>query len=347
MTSKDPTVASSVSYVAPEIPEDIFTLLVTEVLLHPPARELSDQLLNRRPTRFHGILQQLIRELCRRLRKETPTLLQRSTIHVLSRYPSYLAFRVSSALKRTTHEQVKAFSGLTQQNSDVAARTEAYLQELSLRFAPLPAERTSVQSIVVEEAIPHRDQDAEISQDQSLAMPLAELFHDSNAEEGASEGEEASSDEEVESVQSDREDLGECPTDLTKQTINWLVESLAYQNFVHDMRRVLFLPMEYVEACLSQVEGFLSISIGLPWDIVDYLRTQLDNVYQASTVLTLTGDIDNAEATSCQSYCDRTWPTDGLSVLESLKNAVVNGYHRERKHPLNKCIVLTYLQCAL
>jgi hypothetical protein len=114
------------------------------------------------------------------------------------------------------------------------------------------------------------------------------------------------------------------------ETISWFVESVAFRNFIYDLTREFSPPMDYVDKVLRFALPPSSNSITtfhLQWDLVDYVQTQLDNIQQLRTVLTLSGDASNAEASTCLDYCETVWPIDGRALVDALQNAISHTNH--------------------
>ena len=126
------------------------------------------------------------------------------------------------------------------------------------------------------------------------------------------------------------------PQSLTRETIAWLTEGIPFQNFRNNLSRSAYPPLEYVERML---EGALpasetcSASFNIEWDLLDYIESELEDGQNLSTVLTLSGDGDDAYAASCLEYCDYTWPNTGEAVGRALEVAIKRTWYRMRTPP--------------
>jgi hypothetical protein len=68
-----------------------------------------------------------------------------------------------------------------------------------------------------------------------------------------------------------------------------------------------------------QRSSSLPVNYDICWELPEYLRTHFEMDQDIGMVLTITGEVMNAEAKSCREYLLSSWPTLALPVLEGLK----------------------------
>ena len=122
------------------------------------------------------------------------------------------------------------------------------------------------------------------------------------------------------------------PQSLTRETIAWLTTGLPFQNFKNNLVRSAYPPLEYVnrilEAALPTLEA-CSAWFNIEWDLLDYVESELGDGQNLSTVLTLSGDGDNAYAASCLEYCVGIWPNTGEAVVRALETTIKENWYQE------------------
>lgn len=67
------------------------------------------------------------------------------------------------------------------------------------------------------------------------------------------------------------------------------------------------------------------MSLSLPWQPKEFMHQQYGNtdvVARLGDVITISGSLDNAFASTCEAYILRTWPRHGPFVLESIESAI-------------------------
>ncbi|RAL06067.1 uncharacterized protein BO80DRAFT_420377 [Aspergillus ibericus CBS 121593] len=62
----------------------------------------------------------------------------------------------------------------------------------------------------------------------------------------------------------------------------------------------------------------------LEWDLRRFVKVELNGCWNLGALLTLSGTVDNAYATTCEQYIQLFWGEDGLAVLQAVKNHVMN-----------------------
>jgi len=315
--------ASSITSIDARAPEEVYDLLLTEVLLHPALKQLSEKILDIRgksffPRRF----ERSVKQFCRNLSAESFNLLQKRVIQILRRRCRYFTYRVALLLGQNTFQTGDTLLvDLPAQDPNVVAEVEKYLQTFNINTASDQSERIPPTRGHAEQKLPFQGEEQVYQRGKQSERVINTDSDDTDNESsededlfngGLSEGVNVSS------------------LHLTKETISWFVESVAFRNFIYDLTREFSPPMEYVDKVLRFSLPPSSISITtfhLPWDLVDYVQKQLDNIQQLRTVLTLSGDASDAEASTCLDYCERVWPKDGRALVEALQNAISHTDH--------------------
>ena len=74
----------------------------------------------------------------------------------------------------------------------------------------------------------------------------------------------------------------------------------------------------------------LKASLAMDWDLPGFMKSQYvdsDNANLGS-VITLSGTVQNAQATTCSEYARQTWPSQGLKVVKAFQSAVGSREHK-------------------
>lgn len=96
----------------------------------------------------------------------------------------------------------------------------------------------------------------------------------------------------------------------------------------------------------SQVLGELSesknirASLALEWDPLGYMKSQYPDNDNADlgSVITLSGTVLHAQATTCSAYAQQTWPSQGLKVITAFQIAIDS-----REHQAQGCCSLVFV----
>ncbi|KAH0556063.1 hypothetical protein GP486_005995, partial [Trichoglossum hirsutum] len=303
------------------IPEDVYIALTLEILLHPSLRELSKQILTTKGGfTLNRILRRAIMNFCHGLAAENPNDVQRRIIRFLARQRRYFAIQVMSYLDPTTSGSGTDPGMLANQIPDVHETIQNPPQSIPGDTPPSQCERRQVSETKV-------SLERNVNYDRQARSGLAPNIKDftGNVEDS---NDESTPEDKLEI------DIGESLPLLSKATVFWLTESIAFCNFIHDLTREATSPMEYVhEVIRSGLSGFsrTTLTLYIEWNVEDYAENQLDEIQQLPTVLTVSGNAIDAEAATCYEYCTRTWPKDGPSILKALEKAVVTNQHRQSK----------------
>jgi hypothetical protein len=80
------------------------------------------------------------------------------------------------------------------------------------------------------------------------------------------------------------------------------------------------------------------------WELAQYTKSELEENENLLRVLTVSGDIIDAEASSCLDYSRRIWPLIGEFVIMALENAIKTGWHCKYSNLLPKNLKLTSIK---
>jgi hypothetical protein len=110
---------------------------------------------------------------------------------------------------------------------------------------------------------------------------------------------------------------------LTSRSMNsFVIETRAWSRLRHDMRQFVFPTVkQYIQA---NVEGVWTegvdidrVACRVQWEFHQFQEQELDHDDDISSVLTISGRVNNAEASSCGDYMRQTWPDTGDKLLEA------------------------------
>lgn len=81
----------------------------------------------------------------------------------------------------------------------------------------------------------------------------------------------------------------------------------------------------------------VSASLTMDWDLLGFMKSQYPDVENAKlgSVITLSGAVLHAQATTCSEYAQQTWPSHGLGVVMAFQSAIDS-----RKHHTHCCSFL-------
>jgi hypothetical protein len=84
---------------------------------------------------------------------------------------------------------------------------------------------------------------------------------------------------------------------------------------------------EIAEAITDAIrkDGIQRIVFVMYWELIKFVRSELDGCWDIGTALTLSGIIQKAYATSCREYIERFWPDIGVLALEAITSALARG----------------------
>jgi Ankyrin repeats (3 copies)/Ankyrin repeats (many copies) len=328
VTSSNPSLAAStVTPYKNELPEGIFTILTLEVLLNPELKDICEKMLRiKGEFRFMRIFKRAIREFCSDLHTESSTQLQKDSIWIFRRFSAYFAFRVCRLLSPSTAWNGRQLEGLMEQVPNVESSAEKYLLNL-------PAAARSRGPEAAERPTPRTEASSAGFEDSEGRLEFKEHEKSSSDIEVADDIEQNSlefGDDRSSASDSSDDEPNTLPRSLTKETISWLVKSIHLRNLKHNISRHIHAPLEYVQEVLQSTlpSSELCLAIfNIEWDVIRYVKEELDDGQQLSTVLTVSGGVEDADASACVEYCRRTWPTTGEFVVQVLERALANGWH--------------------
>ena len=75
---------------------------------------------------------------------------------------------------------------------------------------------------------------------------------------------------------------------------------------------------------LTDMFGLTECAVHLEWHLQEFVEVELNDCWNLGALLTLSGTVDSAYATTCENYISLFWGPDGLAVLETIKNQVMN-----------------------
>ena len=80
--------------------------------------------------------------------------------------------------------------------------------------------------------------------------------------------------------------------------------------------------------------GTIEATLVIGWDPLDFMKTQYpdDGNAKLGSVITLSGWVTCAQATTCSDYAQKTWPTQGLNVIMAFQSAI-SGHNHKAKGP--------------
>ena len=310
--------ASSVTSIGNEPPEEVFTFLVGEFFLGLELKDLFKNLLEVRGEHlFIRIFKPEVREFCSELRMESLSELQKGAIRILRRYCGYFAYRICRLLEPSTTQDSRQFEELMQQIPAAEAGVEKYLHSTV----------GSTQEINVGETFQSGSRDAgdyigDYTRDKSHRNILrgSEFIDESNASDSSDDG-------------ADR-----FPQSLTQEIISWLTESSLFRDFKDRITRSICSPFQHIEEVIQPDPSALNMhltTLHIDWELIRYTETELGESQQLSTVLVVSGGVIDAEASPCLEYCRRVWPLTGEFVVKALEKAIKYGsYGNQNFRPL-------------
>ncbi len=311
-------------------PDDVFTVLVERVFGTAVIKDIYEKILDiKGESDTIRLLGLTIRKFCSDLIEEGPNKLQSNSIRLLRRHYGFFAFEACRACKLSNGLQGEGTMYLSKEKLSAESNVEKYLREFSWGAASsekyadskIRVEAWQNQGIEVTDRRPENDiRNENLEKDfhrSQVKSYKAKSMNDSGDDESSSD----SLDGEVESL----------PQSLTRETISWLTTGLSFQNFKNNLARSAYPPLEYVnrilEAALPTLE-VCSAWFNIEWDLLDYVESELGDGQNLSTVLTLSGDGDNAYAASCLEYCVGIWPNTGEAVVRALETTIKRNRYR-------------------
>jgi hypothetical protein len=77
----------------------------------------------------------------------------------------------------------------------------------------------------------------------------------------------------------------------------------------------MFSTISTIMGPLMRQSGEQSVTFEISWDIDDFFSEEIEGKKDFAPVLTLTGTIEKAYASSCEDYVQRFWPSFGMEMI--------------------------------
>ena len=70
--------------------------------------------------------------------------------------------------------------------------------------------------------------------------------------------------------------------------------------------------------------GTVAVNLHIDWNLLDFMKTQYHDNGNAKlgSVITLSGTVLHAQATTCSEYAQKTWPAQGSNVVMAFQTAI-------------------------
>ncbi len=314
-TSDRSFLASSVTSLKNKLPEEVFKILTFEVLLDPDMKDLCEKMLKiKGESLFIRLFKREIRSFCSALYTENQT------------ESTYFAFRVCQLLKPSTIRKGWQLEDLVDQT--IEAGVEKYLQGLR-QVDQSPRDDTAVESTSEMGAVETASQDSRSAEDHAGAGDHGIVSVGNKQADDAADDASTFVEDESSASSSLDDELDIIPLSLTKDTISWLRRGVSYRNFKHNITKQICSPLQYVHRVLQPAlaSELCSATFHVEWQLIQYTNSELEEGDTLVHALTVSGDIIDAEASSCLDYCRRIWPVTGEFVLITLEKAIKAGWH--------------------
>jgi hypothetical protein len=81
-------------------------------------------------------------------------------------------------------------------------------------------------------------------------------------------------------------------------------------------------PMQHIESVMEGIQGSVlyETTLHIAWDLWDFRDYQMNGSQDFGSMLTVTGSVDTAWATTCKQYAERYWPDTAGTVLKALES---------------------------
>ena len=289
--------SSATSYRRQELPEKTFEVLFQNMLMSPAIRDTCRQIFDLKGEfRFIRILTSAIEGFCSDLLTENSN--EKNAILVIWKYSRYFALRALQDCRQSEQEEGKQATHPEERDS----KAESPLKERLTHGETVPGTDLEERSYRMQSGI-------------------LESEHERNtSDDGKDSG--------------DSDDYQKESPDLppNEQTISWLTQSISLQNFQNNLLKVTLSPLKYIERVLESslpTSGPSFVSFVMEWGLLEYMQSELGEGQKLSKMLTLTGNSQDAYASSCLEYCVKTWPDTGEGFLSALEKAIECTQHRK------------------
>ncbi len=109
----------------------------------------------------------------------------------------------------------------------------------------------------------------------------------------------------------------------------------AYANLENASRSSTVPIVDEVDLIMSEVLNGLSLeapkaSLTMQWDLLTFMETEFDDNDDANlaSVITFSGTVQYAQATTCLEYANQTWPSQGSTVIAAFQSAIDSREHK-------------------
>ena len=94
-------------------------------------------------------------------------------------------------------------------------------------------------------------------------------------------------------------------------------------------------------------QQMIRATLVIEWDLLDFMKTQYpsDGNAKLGSVVTLTGTVLRAQATTCSDYAQKTWPAQGLFVIKAFESAIKSGDHKAKGSVTQPSCIQIILKC--
>lgn len=83
-------------------------------------------------------------------------------------------------------------------------------------------------------------------------------------------------------------------------------------------------PMQYIESVMVSLESrdICEAYFDVVWDLPQYMNREMDEGQSLASMITFTGSVDAAWATTCGEYLQKIWPDTGMITLRAIEAAI-------------------------
>lgn len=80
----------------------------------------------------------------------------------------------------------------------------------------------------------------------------------------------------------------------------------------------MFSTISTIMEPVMRQSGEQSVTFEISWDVDDFFSKETKGKQDFAPILTLTGTIDKAYASSCEEYVQRFWPNFGMEMIRRI-----------------------------
>jgi len=320
-----------------KLPQVVFGLVFKD----PELIDLCEEILRIRGVHaFMRIFTHKIREFCSALRAENLTETQRASIWFLRRFSASFAFDMCELVQPSTIRDGGQDKYKMKQIPAMKAGVEEYLQHRH-RLVQIQRGAAAKEPKHENSGGETTGSESRITEDHAREKIHGDELDRNKIDDDIKEDALAFADDQ--SIASDDSDK---PNNLPliNDTVSWLTQGIPFQNLRHNLSRYVRSPLEYVQEVLQSTLSaeLCSATFHVEWEVMQYIKSELEEGQVLSSVLTVSGGIIDAEASPCLDYCNRTWPATGDLVIRVLQKAMQNGRHGKYTFLLRGYPALTF-----